>query len=318
MIALTFSDRGLALTERSEPLRGSGEARIRPILAGVCATDLEIARGYMGFRGVLGHEFVGEVLESDDPALVARRVVGAINAACGSCAMCTSSRPNHCPNRTVLGILGRDGVMAGSFLLPEQNLVMVPDAVSNEEAVFAEPLAAACRITEQIPVRPDHRVAVLGDGRLGLLTAWVLAEQAGSLTIFGRHAGRMPLPSNVEERPVDADLSRRFDIVVDCTGSPDGLRSALERVVPTGTVVLKTTCAAPHQLSLAPVVIDEVTVVGSRCGPIDVAMDRLAAGGIPVTRMIDARYPLARATHAFQEAEARGVLKVLIDGFGVP
>lgn len=316
MLALTIDGRDLALGEREVPDRVAGEVRIRTRLAGVCATDLEIARGYMGFAGVLGHEFVGDVLEADDPGLIGRRVVGGINASCGKCPTCLANRKSHCPHRTVLGILGRDGVMAESFLLPESNLIAVPDHVTDEQAVFAEPLAAACRIIEQVRVSTEDRVAVVGDGRLGLLCAWVLSQKAGSVTVFGRHPGRMPFSSNVEEHSMSWCPDQRFDLVVDSTGSPDGLSAALGRVRAMGTVVLKTTCAAPHELSLAPVVIDEVSVIGSRCGPIDRAIEWLGSGAVPVDGMIEGRFPLEQANKAFEEAGQRGVLKVLIEGPG--
>lgn len=314
MLAFSFDGTRTRLADRPAAPRGPGEVRIRPRLSGVCATDLEIARGYMGFEGVLGHEFVGDVTEADAPEWVGRRVVGGINASCGECPACLAGRASHCPSRTVLGILGRDGVLAESFVLPEANLVPVPDAVPDEQAVFAEPLAAACRILEQVEVARGDRVAVVGDGRLGLLCAWVLGDRAGRVVLVGRHPGRVALGPTVDEPAPDDVPDSSFDLVVDATGAPEGLSRALALVRPGGVVVLKTTCAAPHRLSLAPVVIDEVTVVGSRCGPIAKAVELLAAGRVPVERLIADRRPFARVPEAFARAGEGGVLKVLVEG----
>lgn len=286
-------------------------------LAGVCSTDLELSRGYMGFEGVLGHEFVGDVIEATDPAWIGERVVGGINAACLACDFCARDQHRHCEARTVLGILGRDGVFQETFLLPERNLVRVPEHVSDEQAVFAEPLAAALRILEQLDVAPWDRVAVLGDGKLGLLCAWALAEQVHSVTLYGRRPGRVPHPVSIEERPApppDLRPSDRYDVVVDATGSAEGLRDALRLVRPLGRLVLKTTCAGSHEVSLAPVVVDEVTVVGSRCGSIERAVEKLAEERLPVQTLIDRRFPLAEAAAALERAAEPGVLKVLIEG----
>ncbi len=315
MTALCFDGRSVCVVTTNEPpALPPGEARIRMRLAGVCGTDLEIARGYLGFRGVLGHEFVGEVVEAASPGLQGARVVGAINCACQRCDFCSRGLPNHCPSRTVLGILGRDGVFQDTFTLPERNLYRVPDAVPDEHAVFAEPLAAACRVVEQVDIAPWQRVAVLGDGRIGVLCAYVLAEKSHSVTLFGRRPGRVPFPIAVEERPVPEQIRDRFAVVVEATGSPEGLAAALRLVEPLGTVVLKSTCAAPHATNLAPIVIDEVKVVGSRCGSLPAALELMAASRVPLASLISARISLADGAAALARAAEPGVLKVLIEG----
>jgi alcohol dehydrogenase len=316
MPALVFDGRAVNLQKDREPApRGPGEARIRLRLAGVCSTDLELAKGYLGFRGVLGHEFVGDVVECSDPALLGARVVGGINCACLACDRCSQGLERHCRARTVLGIAGRDGVFQDSFTLPERNLVRVPDRVPDELAVFAEPLAAATRILEQVDLLPWQRVAVLGDGKLGILCALVLAERAHSVTLVGRHPGRVRFPIAVQEVPAESlDPRERFDVVIEATGSRDGLAAALRLVNPLGAVVLKTTCAAPHEIDLAPVVIDEVRVIGSRCGDLNEAIKRLEAGGLPLQQLVAARFPLADGTAALARAGEPGVLKVLIEG----
>ncbi|RME26551.1 MAG: alcohol dehydrogenase [Deltaproteobacteria bacterium] len=288
---------------------------MRVSLAGVCATDLELVRGYMGFAGVLGHEWVGVVEEADDPALVGRRVVGEINASCGSCPTCRAGRPTHCPHRTVLGILGRDGAFAEYLRLPATNLHPVPDPVSDEAAVFVEPLAAACRILEQVHVRPGDRVVVLGLGRLGQLCARVLALTGAEVLGVSRSRHKLDLlPPSV--RPVPADQAVGLppaDVVVDTTGSPAGLADASARVRPGGTLVLKTTVHEAPGLSPTPWVIDEITVVGSRCGPFAPALRLLAAGLVDPTPLITARLPLEQGVEALARAARPDAIKVLID-----
>ncbi|MCK6506729.1 alcohol dehydrogenase catalytic domain-containing protein [Myxococcota bacterium] len=300
-------------TDLPEP-RVEGEARIRLHLGGVCATDLELIRGYMGFRGVLGHEWVGTVEEAPDDAWVGRRVVGEINAACGRCPTCRAGRPTHCPHRTVLGIQGRDGAFAERLCLPVENLHEVPDGVPDEAAVFVEPLAAACRILEQVHVRPGDRVVVLGLGRLGQLCARVLALTGARVHGVARSSARRALlPPSVEAVPAEqaADLPPA-DVVVDCTGSPDGLRLATARVRPGGTLVLKTTVHLPEPLQPTPWVIDEITVVGSRCGPFAPALRLLAGGLVDPRPLVTARYPLSQGLQALSAAAAPGALKVLL------
>jgi threonine dehydrogenase-like Zn-dependent dehydrogenase len=291
-----------------------GEVQIRTILAGICNTDLEIVRGYAGFHGVLGHEFVGVVEQAEDPAWHGQRVVGEINAACGTCPTCRAGRPTHCPNRTALGIRGRDGVMAEYFCLPSENLHPVPDNVPDEAAVFAEPLAAACEILEQVHVHPSDRVIVLGDGKLGLLVAQTLALTGCELTVVGRHPDKL---ARLEARGIatqvgDRGLEGDADVVVECTGQPGGFLAARKMARPRGTVVLKSTYHGEIQTDLSRIVVDELTLVGSRCGPFPPALRLLDQQLVDVTSMIEAEYPLADALIAFEHASRRGTLKVLI------
>lgn len=312
MRALALGPHGPALADPPLPDR-PGEARVRVRRAGVCATDLELLKGYMGYRGVLGHEFVGEVEASPDPAWVGRRVVGDINAACGACDTCRAGRGRHCPSRTVLGILGRDGAFATHLSLPVANLHAVPDAVPDEAAVFVEPLAAACEIVEQVHVRPSDRVVVLGVGRLGQLCARVLALTGAEVWGVGRDPARLALlPAPIRAATADA-IDFRADVVVDCTGSPDGLPLATRLVRPRGTVVLKTTTHTSPAAPAAAWVIDEITLIGSRCGPFAPALRLLAAGLIDVRPLISAVLPLSRAVEALELAARPGVLKVQID-----
>jgi len=290
---------------------------VRVRRAGICATDLAITRGYMGFAGVLGHEFVGEV-DAGPPDWLGRRVVGEINAACGRCDTCARGLPRHCPTRTVLGILGRDRAFAEYLTLPVGNLHPVPDAVPDEAAVFVEPLAAAFRIREQVQPQPEDVVYVLGDGRLGLLIAQVLAATGCRLTLVGRHPAKLALARElgIETADTSADLPATdlaaADLVVDATGAPDGLTRAIARTRPRGTVVLKTTCAESPPFNPAPLVIHEVTVIGSRCGPFPPALAALASGAVRVAPLVAATYPLADGVEAFAHAARPGVLRVLL------
>jgi len=296
------------------PSRALGEALIRMTLAGICSTDLEITRGYMSFRGVLGHEFVGIVEEADSPALLGRRVIGEINCPCHECDSCRRGLSNHCPYRTVLGILGRDGVFAECFCLPEENLKVVPESVSDDEAVFAEPLAAALEIMEQVRIHESANIAVLGDGRLGLLVAQVVAQTGASVTCIGNHEEKMSLLEDTGVKTIIAreGTAERFDMVVDCTGSASGFDEALRLVRPRGTIVMKSTVAAKASLNLAPLVVNEVTVVGSRCGPLHKALSLLEEHTIEVTRLITDRYPLSGSLAAFDAASTRSAVKVLL------
>ncbi|MCB9778274.1 MAG: alcohol dehydrogenase catalytic domain-containing protein [Alphaproteobacteria bacterium] len=313
MQALVLGAEGPAVEER-EPPRPDDEAVIRLSVGGVCATDLELCRGYMGFRGVLGHEFVGVVEASPDPRWIGRRVVGEINAACGRCATCRAGRPTHCPRRTVLGIQGRDGAFAERFTLPVRNLHAVPDGVMDEAAVFVEPLAAALRILDQVHVRPTDRVVVLGLGRLGQLCARVLALTGAQVTGVARSAAkRALLPAGIDAVAAnDADGLPPADLVVDTTGAASGLALATARVRPGGTLVLKTTVHEAEAVQPTGWVIDEITVVGSRCGPFAPALRLLASGAVDPTPLITARYALADGLDALERAGEPGSLKVLL------
>jgi threonine dehydrogenase-like Zn-dependent dehydrogenase len=312
MRALVFDGACRLREDWPEPEPGPDEALIAIRLAGVCRTDLEIVKGYMGFRGVLGHEFVGTVLQGP-PEWAGKRVVGEINCPCGRCDLCVRGLPTHCRNRTVLGIAGRDGVFAERVALPAANLHAVPDAVDDRQAVFVEPLAAAFQILRQVRFASGDEVVILGDGRLAQLAARVLCTQPLRLRVVGKHAGKLRL---AEQRvPVvqleDYRPAASADVVVEATGRPEGFELAMRAVRPRGTIVLKSTFAAEGGMNLAPLVIHEITVVGSRCGPFDAALAALAKGEVEVRDLVSASFPLARAEEAMQAA-AGGSLKVLI------
>ena len=293
-----------------------GEIPVRVLAAGLCETDLQLAQGYMGFQGVLGHEFVGV---AEEGIWAGRRVVGEINCSCRNCPTCRRGQANHCPHRTVLGILNRDGAFAERVWLPERNLHPVPDAVPDWQAVFTEPLAAAFRIGEQIPLQAGQETVVLGDGRLGNLCAQVLHQSGCRVTVVGKHPHKLALLQrlNISTRLLaQADDCRGAELVVDCTGSPSGLETALRLVRPRGTVVLKTTVASPHQLSLAPVVIDEVQLIGSRCGPFPPALQALERQDIELATLVEQIIPLDQVPAAITRARTNPVLKILIDVAG--
>lgn len=307
--------RAVHVVDRPSPTLAPGEAIVRVRSAGICGTDLEIARGYMRFDGILGHEFVGRVESCEDSGWLGRRVVGGINASCGNCGDCRRGFGRHCPTRTVLGILGRDGAMATHVSIPIAELRAVPDTLGDEIAVFAEPVAAALEILEQAHVRPTDRILILGDGRLAQLCAQVLLLQGCDVTVSGRHESKLLLLSQRGARTVRADAlpDKRFDIVVEATGSPEGAALALSRCRPRGMVVLKSTVAGGGAVPVVPTVVDEITVVGSRCGELGPALRLLDAGHIEVAQLVSGVYPLSKAREAFAFAETRGVLKVLLD-----
>ena len=298
---------------RPAPTPAADEVVVRVTRAGVCETDLQLIKGYMGFRGVLGHEFVG-VAESGPFA--GRRVVGEINCACWNCATCRSGFPTHCPNRTVLGILNHDGAFADLIAVPQRNLHLVPDSIPDDIAVFTEPVAAAFQIPAQLTISKDDRIVVLGDGRLGNLCAQVLASIADDVLVVGKHREKLGLleTMGLKTALLSDDLPKRAaDIVVECTGSESGLPAALELVRPRGTIVLKTTVAGTQTLAWAPFVIDEITLVGSRCGPFDQALHALEQGLVDVEPLIADRFNLSNGVMALQRAQQKGVLKVLLE-----
>lgn len=302
-----------------EPVPVDAESLVRVARAGICETDLQLVKGYMGFSGVLGHEFVGI---AETGPMAGERVVGEINCGCGQCRFCDAGMGNHCPSRSVLGILGRDGAFADWISLPHKNLHRVPDSVPDELAVFAEPLAAAYRIPEQLPFIAGTKAIVLGDGRLGNLCAQVLAERRLDVLCIGKHAEKLKLLTNCniatkELAEVEELLARgqapSAALVVEATGSASGLAMAMRLAEPRGTIVLKTTVAGEQQLAMAPTVIDELTIVGSRCGPFQPALQALAEERIDVRPLISAVRPFEEAIEAFKEAARPGVLKVQLD-----
>ena len=315
MRALVLEDT-LHLADVEAPIPEPDEAVVRVYRAGICGTDLAILRGYAGVRGVLGHEFVGEVIEAEmAPQWLGRRVVGEINVACGRCDRCRTGLSNHCSRREVLGIRGRGGAMAEEIVLPVGNLHEVPDALDDDVAVFAEPLAAAFRILEQVEVDASTRVGVWGDGRLGLLIAMALATTRCQLTVVGRHAHKLELVRHTGAtlRTSDDVLRADFDVAIDATGSPRGFADALAHVRPRGSVVVKSTLSKPLSFDPARIVVDEISILGSRCGPFEPALAALAAGTIDPMPLVEAVYPLGRGIEAFEHASRRGALKVLLD-----
>jgi len=315
MQALRFSAGELALRDVPKPSVGEGEALVRVRMAGICATDLEIVRGYMAYEGTLGHEFVGEVEACSDAALVGKRVAGEINLSCGDCGECRAGRARHCTERSVLGILGHDGCFAQYTTLPAGNLHVLPDTLSDEAACFVEPTAAAFEILEQVDVDAHDEVVVIGDGKLGLLITQVLAQHGADVTVVGRHAHKLALAQRCGAKTAKlADVApKSWGVVVEATGSAGGMEAALSLVRPRGTIVLKSTYADRLQLDASPFVIDEITLVGSRCGPFEPAVRALADGRVDPLPMIVATHALAEGVAAMAEANTPGTLKVLLD-----
>jgi 2-desacetyl-2-hydroxyethyl bacteriochlorophyllide A dehydrogenase len=319
MRALVFENGQAVLrADYPDPSPRPDEALLRVLWAGICRTDLEIIKGYMSFRGVLGHEFVGRVVKGP-LELQGKRVAAEINCVCGHCQMCRCGMAAHCTERTVLGIQGRDGVFADRVVVPQRNLHLVPEAVSDERAVFIEPLAAAFQVIRQVPVEPRTRVAVVGDGRLGLLVAQVLLAQGCRPVVIGRQPEKLLFceKRGIQAYPTDEVVPRAdYDLVVEASGSPSGLEMAMRLVRPRGTIVLKSTHATGAPLNLAPLVVNEITVVGSRCGPFADAIAALATGRVEVDAMISRRFPLDRALEALQAAHEPGAIKVLLQVAG--
>jgi threonine dehydrogenase-like Zn-dependent dehydrogenase len=315
VLGLWLEARELRLRDDLPPAEpAAGEALVRVLRAGICGTDLELQRGYRPFRGVPGHEFVG-VVEEGPPELRGRRVVGEINVVCGDCAACRAGRRAHCERRTVLGIAGRDGAFAERLTLPVANLHLVPEEVSTDAATFTEPLAAALAIQEQVAISPRDRCLVVGPGRLGQLVAQTLTLTGCALDACGRDPGKLAL---LAERGIAtlapaAVAPRAYDLVVDCTGSPDGFALARRAVRPRGTIVLKSTYAGSLTVDASALVVDEITVVGSRCGPFAPALCLLAEGRVQVEPLISARYPLAQGLAALAYAARPAALKVLLE-----
>jgi threonine dehydrogenase-like Zn-dependent dehydrogenase len=302
-----------------KPQRRPGEALVRVSVAGVCNTDIEILGGYMSFSGVPGHEFVGVVEEADTGALVGRRVVGEINCPCGDCQFCEMGLVRHCRRRTVLGIQGRDGAFAEYLTLPEANLHFVNDNMADEVAVFAEPVAAAFRILDEVTLKHSHRCAVLGDGKLGLLVAQVLGARTG-LTLVGHNHGKLAVAKSlgITAHAEEGFVERDFDVVVDCTGNAGGFKAALAMLRPQGTLVAKTTVAGDISVPMWQVVVDEIKIVGSRCGPFEPAIKALHDGSVRVEPLISARFALEDIEAAIAKAREKDTIKVLVYPAGNP
>ncbi|MDG2391221.1 MAG: alcohol dehydrogenase catalytic domain-containing protein [Planctomycetaceae bacterium] len=315
MKAVYLDETGLSVRDDLEtPTLQSDEVLVEVLKAGICKTDLQLVKGYMGFQGILGHEFVG--IAKTGP-YTGKRVVGEINCHCRQCAYCKSGLGNHCPDRTVLGILNHDGAFAEFIAVPQINLHTIPDSLSDDHATFVEPVAAAYRLQEQLALSGDETIVVLGDGRLGNLCAQVL-KLAGCerLLVVGKHPEKLTLLRELGVQTVtlkQVEKKKQADIVIDCTGSPTGLPLAFKLVKPCGTVVMKTTVAGEHQLSMAPLVIDEVTLIGSRCGPFEPAIAALAEEKVIVEPLIGGRYPLEEAPLAMVKAASPGTFKILLE-----
>jgi threonine dehydrogenase-like Zn-dependent dehydrogenase len=315
MKALRFDKKGLHLGDIAQPTEPH-EALVRVTLSGICNTDLEIVRGYAGFEGTIGHEFVG-VVEEGSAELIGKRVVGEINAGCGNCERCIAGDPRHCPARTVLGIVSRDGAHAEYINLPARNLIPVPENVTDEQAVFIEPLAAALGIVEQIDIESGTKVAVIGDGKLGLLCAMSMALRSNNVTLVGKHPDKLAIAAKrgiktlllADLGPIQNNL---FDVVVEASGSGSGFATAMDLVRPRGKIVLKSTFQGTPTWQASRIVVDEITIVGSRCGRFEPALELLASGEIDPRDLISETFPLSDGVNAMLRAGEKGVLKVLL------
>jgi len=316
MLAVQLDKRRVCVRDLRRPKRPEGYALIRLLVGGICNTDLELQRGYYGFSGIPGHEFVGEVVEADHANLLGRRVVGEINLACRQCEWCQRGLGRHCPKRTVLGIVRYPGAFRELLTLPEVNLHVVPNSISNEEAVFVEPLAAACEILDQATIPEGAGIAVLGDGKLGLLIAQVLTARCMNVHLYGRHPNKLKIAARagVETFLATKRLpSSAYDWVVEAAGSPHGLSQAIRMVRPRGSVFMKSTIHGTPSLETARVIVNEIALIGSRCGRFEPALNLLRARSIKVLDMISDSFPLSQAPRAFQRAAERGILKVVLN-----
>jgi threonine dehydrogenase-like Zn-dependent dehydrogenase len=316
MKALRFENGELRLAEVDPPNRAD-EALVRVTLAGICNTDLEIVRGYANFSGTLGHEFVGVVEASPEKSQIGHRVAGEINVGCGNCELCRQGDPRHCLNRTVPGIHSRDGAFAEFLSLPPQNLRVVPDGVSDRQAVFTEPLAAACEILDQVEINAAHRTAIIGDGKLGQLIARVLATTGCDSILIGKHADKLELAAKagiktVELNKLKIDPARRFDFVVEASGAASGLQLALDLVKPRGTVILKSTFQGKVELDAWRIVVNEISLIGSRCGRFEKALKLLENGKVNVEDLIAGEFKLSDGVAAMAAAQTKGTLKILL------
>lgn len=313
MQALWLENNQISLRDVLQPVKPE-EALIKVCKAGICSTDLELVKGYYPYKGILGHEFVGKVVDAPDKAWIGRRVVGEINAVCGGCEACLNGRPSHCENRTVLGIVNRDGVFAEYTTLPLENLQPVPDTVPDEMAVFTEPLAAALEIQQQIQIKPTDRVLLIGAGRLGQLIAQTLALSGCDLHVVARHALQKELLTARRIRIISEEDIRphKWDIVVEATGSTDGFNLARKAIRPRGTLVMKSTYKGEMNVNFSSIVVDEINIIGSRCGPFAPALRLLEKREVDPTVLVAAEYGLKDSLKAMEKAAQAGMLKVLI------
>lgn len=317
MKAVVFDNELKLVNDYAKPAAKKGEALVKVSLAGICNTDFEITKGYMGYKGILGHEFVGVVEEvnDDDKSLLGKRVVGEINCGCGNCEWCHQGLERHCPNRQTLGIWQKDGCMAEYVAMPLDTLLEVPDNVTDEQAVFVEPLAAGLEIVEQLHIQPVQKIVVLGDGKLGLLIALGLNAHNLDVLLVGKHQSKLDIAAAQGVRTKlfdDLEIKKEYDFVVEATGSIAGFESALALTKPRGTLVLKSTVAASKEFNLAPIVIDEIRVQGSRCGRFAPALRLMSSGKIDLTPLISGVYSVDKAIEAFEKNKEGGSLKILL------
>jgi threonine dehydrogenase-like Zn-dependent dehydrogenase len=314
MVSVCLENGKVLVRKQARPRRPKGFALIRLLYGGICNTDIELERGYYGFRGTPGHEFVGEVVEADDRRWIGERVVGEINLACGKCAWCARGLGRHCPTRKVLGIVKQPGAFREFLTLPERNLRRVPREIPSDQAVFVEPLAAACEILDQVKIPRGAPVAVLGDGKLGLLASQVLQAHGAQVHLFGRHKEKLRI---ARQAGVSTEIAKKLPVakypfVVEATGSGEGLRQAVQMTQPRGTVIMKSTVHGLVAIDSAPVIVNEITLVGSRCGRFEPALQLLKNRRVRVDAMISEVLPLAKAPQAFSAAATPGVVKVLL------
>jgi len=314
MRAIVFDDKLEFRTDYPVPQRGENEALIRVTHAGICNTDIEITKGYMKFHGILGHEFVGVIEQCDKKNAIGNRVVGEINLGCGVCSFCRNNNNSHCPHRSVLGIKDKNGVFADYITLPLANLHTVPDHISDEEAVFTEPLAAAFEIFEQVNIKSSDRVCVLGDGKLGLLVSQALAASNCDLTVIGHYDDKLAILGKLGIKTILSSSyeEQGFDIVVECTGSRSGIDTALNIVRPKGKIILKTTVAEKDLFNLNHIVINEISLIGSRCGPFKPAIQAIKSGAVDVLPLISNIYSLDDGLEALKYASEKGVIKAIL------
>lgn len=317
MKAVIFDETLKYVEDYEKPTPKQGEALIKVTYGGVCNTDKEITKGYMGYKGILGHEFTGvvEEINDEDKTLLGKRVVGEINLGCKNCEWCAKDLERHCPNRSTLGILAKDGCFAEYVTLPLSNLIEIPENVPDEQAVFVEPLAAGLEILEQMHIQPCQKVMVLGDGKLGLLTALALNACGLDVLIVGKHQNKLDIAKNQGVKTQllsEFEQAPKFDVVVEATGSITGFETSVSCVKPRGTLVLKSTIAASKELNLAPIVINEITILGSRCGRFEPAMRLIASGKIDFSQMISKIYPIEQAVEAFDANNAKDTIKILL------
>ena len=317
MKAVIFDETLKYVEDYEKPTPKQGEALIKVTYGGVCNTDKEITKGYMGYKGILGHEFTGvvEEINDEDQTLLGKRVVGEINLGCKNCEWCAKDLERHCPNRSTLGILAKDGCFAEYVTLPLSNLIEIPENVPDEQAVFVEPLAAGLEILEQMHIQPCQKVMVLGDGKLGLLTALALNACGLDVLIVGKHQNKLDIAKNQGVKTQllsEFEPAPKFDVVVEATGSITGFETSVNCVKPRGTLVLKSTIAASKELNLAPIVINEITILGSRCGRFEPAMRLIASGKIDFSQMISKIYPIEQAINAFDANNAKDTIKILL------